>query len=86
MTNTAADPLACDLFEFAPVSLWEEDYSGVKAYLDQLRAAGVTDLRAHLAAHPQAVGECMARIQVININRKTVELFRAGWGAGGNFR
>jgi diguanylate cyclase (GGDEF)-like protein len=77
MTNTADDPIACDLFEFAPISLWEEDYSGVKAYLDQLRAAGVTDLGAHLAAHPQAVGECMARIQVINVNRKTVELFRA---------
>ena len=78
MTPTAADPIACDLFEFAPISLWEEDYSGVKAYLDQLRAAGVVDLRAHLAAHPQAVSDCMARIQVININRKTVELFRAG--------
>jgi|SRR5579859_3431611 len=77
MTTSAADPLACDLFEFAPISLWEEDYSGVKAYLDQLRAAGVTDLRAYLDAHPQAVDECLARIQVININRKTVELFRA---------
>jgi Diguanylate cyclase, GGDEF domain len=77
MTDTA-DPIACDLFEFAPISLWEEDYSGVKAYLDQLRAAGVTDLRAYLAAQPQAVADCMARIQVLNINRKTVELFRAG--------
>ncbi len=27
MTNAPADPIACDLFEFAPISLWEEDYS-----------------------------------------------------------
>jgi diguanylate cyclase (GGDEF)-like protein len=72
------DPIACDLFEFAPISLWEEDYSAIKQRFDQWRAAGVTDLRAYLAAHPEAVGECMAAIQVLNVNRRTVELFRAG--------
>jgi diguanylate cyclase (GGDEF)-like protein len=66
-----------DLFEFAPISLWQEDYSAVKRYLEQLRAAGVTDLRAYLALHPQAVLECIAGIRVSNVNRKTVELFRA---------
>lgn len=74
----AGEPIDCDLFEFAPISLWEEDYSAVKAQLDRLRADGVTDLRGYLQAHPQVVGECMAGIRVININRKTVELFRAG--------
>jgi diguanylate cyclase (GGDEF)-like protein len=71
------DPLACDLFEFAPISLWEEDFSGLKAYFDQLRAQGVTGLRGYLAEHPEAVAEGMARIQVLNINRRTVELFGA---------
>ncbi len=77
-TNQPAEPFDCDLFEFAPISLWEEDYSAVKGRLDRLRAEGVTDLRAYLQAHPQVVAECMAGIRVININRQTVELFRAG--------
>jgi diguanylate cyclase (GGDEF)-like protein len=73
----AADPLACDLFEFAPISLWEEDYSAIKRLFDRLRGEGVTDLRAYLAQHPETVEEAMAGIQVLNVNRRTVELFRA---------
>ena len=73
----AADPMACDLFEFAPISLWEEDYSAIKAVFDRLRAEGVTNLRAYLLEHPAVVGECLAGIQVLNVNRRTVELFRA---------
>ena len=72
-----SDPLACDLFEFAPISLWEQDFSGLKAYFDRLRAAGVTDLRAYLAAHPEAVLQGMASLRMLSINRRTVELFRA---------
>ena len=66
-----------DLFDLAPISLWEDDYSGVKAHLDGLRAAGVSDLRAHLAEHPEVVGACMALIRVLRINRRTLELFGA---------
>ena len=33
------------IFELAPVSLWLDDYSGVKAVLYGWRAAGVTALR-----------------------------------------
>src|ERR1700693_5879029 len=77
MSDTRA-PLTSDLFEFAPISLWEQDFSGLKAYFDQLRAEGVTDLRAYLATRPEAVSQGMGRIRVLNINRKTVALFRAG--------
>ena len=34
------------LFEYAPISLWEEDFSGVKKFFDDLQAEGVTDLEA----------------------------------------
>ncbi|MBI4316710.1 MAG: hypothetical protein HY679_12315 [Chloroflexi bacterium] len=29
------------LFDYAPISLWEQDFSGVKRFLDDLRARGV---------------------------------------------
>lgn len=66
-----------NLFDLAPISLWEDDYSAVKAYLDDLRAAGVTDLRAYLTDHPEVLVEGMQRIRVLNVNRKTLELFKA---------
>ena len=36
------------LFRLAPISLWLEDYSGVRAQLEAWRADGVTDLRRFL--------------------------------------
>jgi diguanylate cyclase (GGDEF)-like protein len=65
------------IFELAPVSLWLEDYSGVKALFDAWRRAGVTSLRDHLTGHPERVKECASRIRVLQVNRKTLSLFGA---------
>ena len=40
------------LLDLLPVAVWEEDWSAVRTLADRLAAEGVTDLRAHLAAHP----------------------------------
>lgn len=66
-----------DLFEYAPISLWEEDYGALKQAFDDLRARGVVDLKAHLASHPEAVRRFMSLIHVLDVNRKTLELFGA---------
>ena len=65
------------LFEVAPVSLWLEDYSELKLTLDAWRAAGVSDIRKHLREHPEEAGACAARIRILEVNRKTLELFGA---------
>ena len=44
----ATDPDDATMFDLAPVSLWIEDYSAVKALFEQWRAEGVDDL-LHLA-------------------------------------
>ena len=66
-----------NLFEASPISLWEEDYSVLKAYLESLRAGGVTDLKSYLNEHPEAVTICMGLIKVLDVNQKTLEMFRA---------
>jgi diguanylate cyclase (GGDEF)-like protein len=66
-----------NLFEHAPISLWEEDYSAIKKEFDALRARGVTDLRAHLASDPEAVRRFMGMIRVLDVNQKTLSLFEA---------
>jgi diguanylate cyclase (GGDEF)-like protein len=65
------------LFTYAPISLWEEDYSGIKQEFDSLRAQGVVDIRTHLAAYPEAVDRFMGMIRVLDVNQKTLDLFDA---------
>lgn len=65
------------LFQESPVSLWQEDFSGVKAYLDDLRRDGVSDFREYFEKNPTAVYECANLIQIIDVNRETLRLFGA---------
>ena len=65
------------MFALAPVSLWLEDYSGLKRLFAEWRHAGVTELRAHLFEDPRRVKECSALIKVIKVNRATLGLFEA---------
>jgi len=65
------------LFRLAPVSLWVEDFSGLKLRLDAARDAGVQDIEAHLAANPDFLQACAASIRVIDVNEQTVKLYKA---------
>jgi PAS domain S-box-containing protein len=46
-----------ELFQHAPVAVWEEDLSGIAARFEELRVEGVADLRGHLAGSPGAPGQ-----------------------------
>src|SRR5438309_710388 len=48
------------IFESTGVSIWEEDFSRVKAAIEDLRSSGVRDVRAYFAAHPQFVQDAIA--------------------------
>ena len=65
------------LFENSPISLWQEDYSEVKVFLNELRANGVDDLESHLRAHPDIVKDCIGQIRVVDVNEATVALHAA---------
>ena len=65
------------LFEYAPMSIWEEDFSAVRHYLEDLRTSGVTDFVAYFEVHPQAVAECAARVKIVDVNRATLEMYQA---------
>jgi len=59
-----------NLFDRAPVSLWEEDHSKVGEWLEGLRADGVVDLRAHLEEDRDALAEGISKIEVVRVNRQ----------------
>jgi diguanylate cyclase (GGDEF)-like protein len=75
---TASENYALGLFAHSPVSLWVEDFSGVKKLLDEIRGRGITDFRVFTDVHPEFVTRCMSEIRVIDVNRRTLELFTAG--------
>lgn len=66
-----------NLFERAPVSLWEEDFSKVGVWLEKLRNQGVTDLHAFLAENPETLREGMGLIEVVRVNRAAVLFLEA---------
>jgi diguanylate cyclase (GGDEF)-like protein len=66
-----------DIFNLAPIAMWIEDFSGVKALFDDWRADGVVDIRAFLRENRDRVIACSTRIRVLDVNSKTLELFEA---------
>ena len=65
------------LFEHAPFSIWEEDFSAVRQYIDELCEDGVKDFAAYFPAHPETVTECAARVKIVDVNRATLEMYQA---------
>ena len=65
------------LFEDSPVSLWVEDFSTIKRLMDDLRLRGIDDFRVFTQVTPEFAQRCMQEIRVIDVNRRTLELFYA---------
>jgi PAS domain S-box-containing protein len=66
------------LFDDSPISLWEEDFSAAKAEIERLCQTGVTDFRDYFETHPEEVGRCVALFKVNQVNKSTLDLFKAG--------
>ena len=72
-----SEQYARDLFEHSPISLWVEDFSGVKRLLDEVRGRGITDFQTFLKVHPEFVRRCLQEIVVLDVNQQTLEMFGA---------
>ena len=65
------------LFEDSPISLWVEDFSGVKQRLDELREKGVQDIPAYLREYPDFVIESAKQIRILDVNNAAMKLYHA---------
>jgi len=63
------------LFEDASVPIWEEDFSKIKKYFDQLRDEGVTDFRDYFESHAESVIHCTELVIINDLNRASIEFF-----------
>ena len=68
---------SANIFDLAPISLWLEDYSGLRRQFEEWRAQGVTDLGAFLHEDTSRLRICTSHIRVLKVNRKTLSLFEA---------
>ena len=51
----ASEQYARSLFDHSPVSLWVEDFSGVKELMDDVRRSGIRDFRVFMSVHSDFV-------------------------------
>ncbi|MFQ5571495.1 MAG: PAS domain S-box protein [Rhodothermales bacterium] len=65
------------LFENAPFSVWEEDFSDVQSYLDRLPEDADDDIERYLEEHSEVVKTCLGLVQILDVNREALVLHRA---------
>jgi len=62
------------LFQSAPIAMMERDASELKAYLEQIRQSGVSNLSHYFRQHPEEVPRCMSLIKTVDCNDAFCEL------------
>lgn len=65
------------IYDATPVSIWEEDWSAVIADVRALSAQGVTDFAAYCREHPEHTTRMLRAVKILDVNQRTLELFRA---------
>ena len=73
------------IFDTVPVALNEEDWSGVRSRLQDLRNRGVADGPGYFAEHPDFVRSCLQSVLVLRINQRSAALQRLPVGIEGHF-
>jgi PAS domain S-box-containing protein len=65
------------IFEAVGISIWEEDFSEIKAAIEQLRAAGVQDFRQYFSEHPEFLQQAIDMVRLRDVNQASLKLFGA---------
>ncbi|MDB6022607.1 MAG: sensor signal transduction histidine kinase, partial [Pedosphaera sp.] len=65
------------IYDTAPVSIWEEDWTEVIASIDDLQTRGVTDFPTYFREHPEFVAYTLKAVKVLDVNQWTLGTFAA---------
>jgi len=65
------------IFDSTGVAIAEEDYSLVKAAIEDLKSSGVRKFREYFAAHPEFVRQAIEMVRIVDLNNAAVKLFAA---------
>ncbi|MFT5278559.1 MAG: PAS domain S-box-containing protein [Bacteroidia bacterium] len=67
-------PSSYSILNSLPVAVWEEDFSDVKRFLDELSQRGVTDFNWYFTENPDDVKHCASLIKVISVNETALKI------------
>ena len=65
------------IFNRMPIAFWQIDTRALRAGFDALKAAGVTSLKDHAAAHPEFVSQALDDLEIVDVNEETVKMLGA---------
>jgi len=65
------------LFSQAPISLWEEDFTAVNAWLTEVKASGIENLDTYLQNDPEALHYALRLLKILDVNQASLTLFEA---------
>jgi len=65
------------IFQATGVSIWEEDFSLVKAAIDDRKRGGIRDFRGYLESSPEFVDHAISLVRIVDVNEATLKLFGA---------
>jgi PAS domain S-box-containing protein len=66
-----------ELFQLVPVSIWEENFSELQGFLDDLQANGVSNFNEYLSEHPDFIFDAFRMIHVVDVNDYTIMMYEA---------
>lgn len=76
--NSSSTVIPDETFQLAPIPILIEDWYGIRLWVDDLRASGVTDLDAYLDRHPDAIQHLReTHHRFVDANEAVVTLFEA---------
>ena len=62
-------------FDLSPISMWLQDFSGVKKIFDRWKAEGIEDLEVYLMEDTSRLFECLETIHTLRVNKSTLRLY-----------
>lgn len=65
------------IFDSAPVSIKEEDFSTIGSMMAELRQAGVIDFEDYLEKHPDWVKNAASTVKINEVNQETLRIYKA---------
>lgn len=64
-------------FENSPLSLWEQDYSDIMAYIDTLPISNAEELRTYFDTRPEEVIKCIKMVKIKDVNPASIRMYEA---------
>ena len=66
-----------NLFKYSPVPLWEEDFTELYQYFEELREKNVENFREYIDNNPSFLENCSQKIKILDVNQEAIELHGA---------